>query len=41
MATTSFKKEFIVRDEDVAERLKRDVDSKVASVTYSKKKCRL
>ena len=37
MATTSFKKEFVVRDKDVADRLKKDVEGDEATVSYSRK----
>lgn len=37
MATTSFKKEFIVKDKDAADRFARDLDAKKATVSYTKK----
>jgi hypothetical protein len=37
MATTSFKKEFIVKDRSTADRLTRNVEGKIATVSYTKK----
>ena len=37
MATTSFKKEFVVRDKDAAERLKSDMANNSPTISYSKK----
>jgi hypothetical protein len=37
MATTSFKKEFIVKDREAVDRFARDLDSKKPTVSYTKK----